>query len=232
MRNSVWGTGIVASLAAVIGLGVWLWPRRESAELREVKQLQAEMQQTMFAPPAENSDLSPEQRRAKFDQLREKMESLPEADRKQAEKAMREGRTKQMEQKLATFFALRPEEQSAALDKDIDEQEARRKAWGGGGPFGPPPGGPPPGGGGPPPGAPGANSEPGTAGANGDGRPGNRPFGPPRFGQNMSAEERKRMQRDMLDSTSPQFRAQMSEYIKKIQARRQERGLPSFGPRT
>jgi Spy/CpxP family protein refolding chaperone len=46
----------------------------------------------------------------------------------------------------------------------------------------------------------------------------------------MTDEDRKRMQREMLDSTTPEFRAQMGEYIKKIQTRRQERGLPNFGP--
>lgn len=234
MSRTLWGTLAVVGLTTATGFGIWFWPRRESAELHEVKQLQAEMRQTMFAPPAEAKDIPPEERRAKFDELRQKMEALPEADRKQAEHAMRQGFAKQMEQKLATFFALPPEEQTAALDKDIDEQEARRKTWGGG-PFGPPPGATPAGapdrvaggtGAASAAAASGQNSAPGAA----DGRAGNRPFGPPRNLQNMSAEDRKQMQRDMLDSTTPEFRAQMSEYIKKIRTRRQERGLPNFGP--
>lgn len=226
--------GLAAAVFVLLLVGVLFWPKQESAQLTEVKQLQTEMQQKMFAPAADQKAVSPEERRAHFEQMRQKMDALPEAERKQAAQAMHEGFARQMQEKISKFFALSPEEQTAALDKEIDEQEARRKE-GGGMPFGPPPGGPPPFA--PPPGgsANGAGNQAGvTAGGNGaapsrSGPTGNRPFGPGNW-QNMSSEQRKQMQRQMLDSTTPEFRAQMSEYIKKVDSRRQARGLPTFRP--
>ncbi|MCE9553149.1 MAG: hypothetical protein K8T91_07195, partial [Planctomycetes bacterium] len=206
MRWKAWlglGTGV---LVALLGLGFWYWPVRESPQLLEVKKLQTEMQQKMFAPAADAKIPSPEERRAGFEQMREKMDALTEAERKQAAQAMHEGFSRQMGEKMKKFFALSSEEQTAALDKEIDEQEARRKA-GGGFPFGPPPGGPPPGGsppgGSPPAGppdarAPAGNTNSGPGAAPGRGGPGNRPFGPPGNWQNMTAEQRRQMQRQML----------------------------------
>ncbi|MCE9557031.1 MAG: hypothetical protein K8T91_27100, partial [Planctomycetes bacterium] len=78
--------------------------------------------------------------------------------------------------------------------------------------------------------APAGNTNSGPGAAPGRGGPGNRPFGPPGNWQNMTAEQRRQMQRQMLDSTTPEFRAQMAEYIKQVESRRQSRGLPAFRP--
>ena len=223
MGIKTWLGAAAAVMVGLVGLGVWYWPVRESPELSAVKQLQAEMQQKMFAPPASQSSATQNERRAEFEKLREKMDALPEAERDKARNAMREGFQKQMQVKLGEFFVLSLEEQVVALDKEIDEQEARMKAWGGM-PFGPP--------GGPRNSADqnSGNSNPGTPPAP-NGSPGNRPFGSRGYPQNPTAEQRKDRQRQMLNSTTPEFRAQMAEYIKKMQQRRKERGLPGFGPR-
>jgi hypothetical protein len=48
------------------------------------------------------------------------------------------------------------------------------------------------------------------------------------FGRDMSPERMSGLQKHMLDSTTPIQRAQMSEFIKDVQQRRQELGLPAF----
>ncbi|MCE9547743.1 MAG: hypothetical protein K8T25_19910 [Planctomycetia bacterium] len=224
--NRKWWIAIAVSVAMLIAtaaLGVRYWPAHESPRLTEVKQLQTAMQQKLFTPGEESKQTSPDERRAMFEKLHEKMEALPEAERKQAAQAMQQGFMQQMQVKMDKFFAMSPAEQSAALDKDIDEQEARRKAWGGM-PFPPPPGG--------------QAAKPGpptSAAANGDAKenaqPANRPPGPgPGRWPEMDAQQRKQMQRQMLDNTTPEFRAKMTQYIRQVEERRQARGLPTFRP--
>src|SRR5438876_11139476 len=65
-----------------------------------------------------------------------------------------------------------------------------------------------------PPGAPGM--------AFGPGGRGNRP--PP------SAEEKEKRRKQMLDRTTPEFRANMDQYRRDLEARRQQRGLPATPP--
>lgn len=60
----------------------------------------------------------------------------------------------------------------------------------------------------------------------------NMPFPPGGGGpfDGMSGERRNEMQRGFLDATTPQQRAQMSEFMTDMQKRRQERGLPALPP--
>jgi len=61
------------------------------------------------------------------------------------------------------------------------------------------------------------------AGDGGDTGPG---WGQRRF---LSPEERDKRRRDRLDMTTPEERAERAEFFKDLQARRQQRGLGSFG---
>jgi hypothetical protein len=69
----------------------------------------------------------------------------------------------------------------------------------------------------------GGTGGPGTFGA-GPGGPGGR-------GQGMSAEQREQRRKERLDQTTPEFRALMDQFRKDMNARRQQRGLPSMGGR-
>lgn len=53
------------------------------------------------------------------------------------------------------------------------------------------------------------------------------PGGPP---GGMSGERRNEMQRGFLDASTPEQRAQMTEFMGDMQKRRQERGLPALPP--
>jgi hypothetical protein len=46
-------------------------------------------------------------------------------------------------------------------------------------------------------------------------------------GQQKTPEQRERRRQERLDQTSPEFRAQMDQYRKDMEQRRQQRGLPS-----
>ena len=110
---------------------------------------------------------------------------------------------------------------------------------GSGGPGGGGPGGGGPGGGGPGSGGAGSGGAggggpggggPGGGGPGGGGPGGGGPGGggPPRNG---TEEDRNRWRKNMIDSTSPEQRAKYVEYRRAMEARRDQLGLPSRGPR-
>jgi Spy/CpxP family protein refolding chaperone len=109
-----------------------------------------------------------------------------------------------MEQEMEEFSKMTPEQQTAFLDKRIDQMEAFRKRGGSGnavgksaGPLASGPGGPPPG-----------------------GRAGGRPGGPPS----------RDMMRHMLSNTSPKQRAIMTKVMDAMRKRMKERGIQDPGP--
>jgi len=77
----------------------------------------------------ETRKLPEAERRAKFEALRDQYEALPEAMQQQLREE-REQRWEEREtQQLTEFFALPPAERKAAIDKEIDREEERRKEW-------------------------------------------------------------------------------------------------------
>ena len=49
-------------------------------------------------------------------------------------------------------------------------------------------------------------------------------------GQQRTPEDREKRRKEMLDRTTPEFRALMDQYRHDMEARRQQRGLPAVGP--
>lgn len=223
--------GGAALLLLTIG-GIWYFTSGSSSQVAHVRQLRDQL----FSE--KSKDLTPEQRKESFGEFRKEMEKLSPKERSE----VFADRQKKMEQKLDKFFKLTPEQQEEQLDKDIDELQEKGKRWleragkgggfpfGGGGPGGQTtgaPGGP----GGGSPGVPGGSSPGGstsastpTAGPGGSGGPG----GPGGFGRGRTQEQRDQFRKNMLDGTSPEFRAQMSEYRRQFGNRMQQRGI-SFG---
>jgi hypothetical protein len=115
---------------------------------------------------------------------------------------------------IKKFFALdTAEERQAQLDKDIDQMEQLRK-WADtfravGGLFG--------------------NRRRDDSKADGSQPSGKADDAGPGGGQ-MSPEDRLRLRKEWLDTTTPEQRAMMGEYARQMMQRRQERGLPTFGP--
>jgi hypothetical protein len=150
------------------------------------------------------------------------------------------------------FFALPREERKAELDKEVDRMASMMKSFGGG------KGGAPNAGaaGKAPEGANGKSQGgvPGTGGASSTGRgqggadgagkggtgaPGNVAPPPPggggppwgRGNPNATPEEKNKRTSDRLDNSTPEFRAQMTEYWKLVGERAKEKGvqIPNFG---
>ena len=127
---------IAAGISSVLLAGVAWWWWRGDGELERLQALRGQM---------EDSALSDEQRRELWQQFREGMRALPEADR---ERLFAGGFRGRMNQNLDEFFALEPKQRIAYLDRQINEMEKRRRQSGGragqgppGGGFGPPGGG-------------------------------------------------------------------------------------------
>lgn len=199
---------ILVALAVLLFLGGLGWALMPAGVDPQVARV-TELQQKLFS---EQSQVKPEERRAAFGELRQEFEKLtPE----QRDKLMRDNPppfVRQFQKNIRDFFELPVDKRKEALDRQINEMESRRRemterfAKAGGRPGGPPGGGFGFGGGGP--GGPGGNR-----GA-------------------MDPQRRQEMNRRMLDNTTPQDRAMMGEYMRQVQDRRRERGMPALpGPR-
>lgn len=234
----------IAAAAAVLLLlisAVWIFGGE--SQLDRVRRLQKEL----FSEEAKN--LSREERWAKFKELGEETRKLSPQDRGQLESE----REKKDAERMGKFFGKSKEEQTAELDKMIDKMEDGRKKFeenrgkrgrrrggegggegapggdgfvpraGGAGPGGGPGGGQP--GGGLPGGGPG-----GGRGFGGPGGGFGGAFGPGGRGGKMSQEQREQRQKNMLDATSPEHRAQRTEFRRLMREQMNQRGV-SFGGR-
>jgi hypothetical protein len=146
-------------------------------------------------------DLTPEQRRAAAERFRAALGELSEEDRRAAGKAMSAERNKRFAEDLARYARLSALEKARYLDDQIKRSEDRkRQAQAGQGAGGP---------------AARGGAAPGSSSAtNGSDRT------PP------TKEERDHWRKQRLDDTTPEFRADLDQYRKDMQARRQQWGLP------
>jgi hypothetical protein len=169
---------------------------RTDPNVRRIRDLRKEL--------AAGGNLTPEQRREKFQQLREAMEKLPPAKRDQMRREMAEEGRQRFEGELRRYASLSPQEKTRHLDQQIDRMEAaRRQRTQTQGRAAPPAG------------SPVAFGSPASAG-----RPQGKQAGPP-----LSAEEREKRRKQRIDETTPEFRALRDQYFRDMQARRQQRGL-------
>jgi hypothetical protein len=77
----------------------------------------------------QDPNLTPEQKREKFEALREKEKNLTPAQRKQMREMGRKEMTRKMNKGMFDFFKLSPEEQMAQAKKEKEEWDKRRKMW-------------------------------------------------------------------------------------------------------
>jgi hypothetical protein len=196
VRNSKVRRLVALGLTLVVAaLGWSFWPDRH---LAAVKALRSEL----FSP--EGRQLSQDERRQKFEQLREEEKQLSTSQRR----GLRAEGMRRRAAEINRYFHLPKEEKTKYLDGVIAREESRRKEWqarmaaGGGGPAGGPAGGP----------------QGGPRGAN---RPG---------GLGDVADRDKRRS-DFLDSMTAAQRGEFNEFGKELNARRQQLGLPPNGRR-
>ena len=166
----------------------------------------------------------------------EKMRDMPREARDQIGPQMGRLWAARERAEMASYFALPPEKRRAELDRRIKADEERRKVWqaerekrdqqrtangqqasnGNGGDRGGPGG---PGGGGPGGGGPGGSGGPGGRGPGGGGRGGG------------TEEARNDRSKRRIDQSTPEQRAQQTEYRRAMEERRTQLGLPTGGRR-
>jgi hypothetical protein len=209
------------------------------------------------------ADMEAEERKAFFETMKTIRDKMSDAQKKINDEKNMLRMNEQFKEKFNRFFGSSPEEQRAALDKDIDRMAGMMKGFmSGKGGFGPPGAGGPGGAGfkpadnaakkpATPPngantanvnGAGGANTA-NADGANGAGGPkvanpngpvqavridGQGAGGPRTIGKAIAMptpEERNKRLSDGLDKSTPEMRAQMTEYWVRMNQRVKERGV-------
>jgi uncharacterized membrane protein YgcG len=140
-------TGIALGVVALLAVAAWALGYFDGADplVAELQQMRDENFQRM-------DQMTDEERRAQFQQFREKVDQLSDDQRRQFFEGGREEFQGRMLERMNEFFAMPPDQQKKELDEQIDRMEQWRsqreadggQARGGGGP----PGGGPRGGGG------------------------------------------------------------------------------------
>ena len=129
-------------------------------------------------------------------ELFQEVQQLPPTLQTEFRESMRQRGEQQMQDRLDKYFELPKAERAKELDRRIDEMQKARKQWEQRAAQNPPPQNPPAGSAAPP-------------SDRGPGGPGGR--------RNLG---------DWLARSTPQFRAQMSEFRRDMAARMQQRGIP------
>ena len=192
MKKRTVGIAILILLLLVVGT-VWAVHSHRNAKVREM----LAKQQDVF------SQGRPDQE--KLDEFREEVKQLTPEQQRQVREGMRRNMERRMDKRIADFFALPPDQQTAYLDKQIQEEEKRRKereardAQNQN--------------------ANGSNSGTGGQGANAGGQGGQR--GP----RNQSADAQALRRNQRLDNSTPEQRAQRNAYFAAVQQRRIQQGL-------
>jgi hypothetical protein len=133
------------------------------------------------------------------DKFRQLREATQELSPDQRRQLASDGQ-KRFEDELDRYRKMSPQEKRKYLDERIDRMERARQNTTQRAP------------------------QPSAVSAAAPGRPGGAPGG----WQNLSAEEREHRRKQRLDSTTPEFRAKMDQFMRDLQARRQQRGLPAM----
>ena len=110
-------------VALVFGGAIWaILPPQPDPHLVRVQQLQ----EKLFDPDVK---LTREERQRAFDELRREGEKLTSEQQDQLIRENPPPPLRRMQENIVEFFDLPADQQTAMLDKQIDEFERRRKEW-------------------------------------------------------------------------------------------------------
>lgn len=189
---------VLVVIATIVLLAWWFgWIGGDRA-LAEVKALQDELA---------NPNMSDADFRAKMDQVRGLMVSLPESSRRAAWANGRDVFERREQSRINRILGLKGQERTKALDEEINREERRRKEW-----------------------QQRQNQAQASAQQSGQsgqrGQAGQRGQGGPRNRGGQSDEQRISRLRNRLDHSSPEQRASRAEFTRLINERRTQRGMP------
>ena len=158
------------------------------------------------------ADMEAEERKAFFETMKTIRDKMSDSQKKSNDDKNAQRMNEQFKEKFNRFFSSSPEEQRKALDKDIDRMASMMKGFmSGKGGFGPPGMG-----------GPGAGMKP----ADNSAKNTPSPNGPNVKGKGApTPEERNKRLSDGLDKSTPEMRAQMTEYWVRMNQRVKERGV-------
>jgi hypothetical protein len=158
------------------------------------------------------ADMEAEERKTFFETMKTIRDKMSDSQKKSNDDKNAQRMNEQFKEKFGRFFSSSPEEQRKALDKDIDRMASMMKGFmSGKGGFGPPGMG-----------GPGAGMKP----ADNSAKNTPSPNGPNVKGKGApTPEERNKRLSDGLDKSTPEMRAQMTEYWVRMNQRVKERGV-------
>ena len=158
------------------------------------------------------ADMEVEERKAFFETMKTIRDKMSDSQKKSNDDKNAQRMNEQFKEKFGRFFSSSPEEQRKALDKDIDRMASMMKGFmSGKGGFGPPGMG-----------GPGSGMKP----ADNSAKNIPSPNGPNVKGKGTpTPEERNKRLSDGLDKSTPEMRAQMTEYWVRMNQRVKERGV-------
>jgi hypothetical protein len=110
-----------------LGVMVWLLALGSFSYWLNLPDLEALNRERMAL--FQDRSLTPEQRREKFEQLREKEKNLTPSQRRQMGELMRKEFDRKRNADMVDFLKMTPEQQVAFLKKRAEEWEKRRKEW-------------------------------------------------------------------------------------------------------
>lgn len=204
-RGGSWGMRVALALLLILMVIVvaWLmgWLRfATDPRVLEIQRMQAEMRKSLFTNSGPKTVTEASTAMASMGQIREKIEALPPDLKRQVERSGGSVFRDAMRARIDAYFSLPADQRRAELDRQIDQEEMMRKAAELVG-FG--------------------RGREGGGGGNGSGAPRG---GPPR---SSSEEDRNRWRKQIIDSTTPEQRAEYVEYRQAMEQRRQQRGMPA-----
>ena len=158
------------------------------------------------------ADMEAEERKTFFETMKTIRDKMSDSQKKTNDDKNAQRMNEQFKEKFGRCFSSSPEEQRKALDKDIDRMASMMKGFmSGKGGFGPPGMG-----------GPGAGMKP----ADNSAKNTPSPNGPNVKGKGApTPEERNKRLSDGLDKSTPEMRAQMTEYWVRMNQRVKERGV-------
>ena len=219
-----WAT-VGGGLLLLALLGAWAagwFGSRVDPRVEEIMALQQQARETFATNGGPKTVVEATAAVTAMAQIRERVESLPAGLRSQVERSGDDVFRSTMRARMEAYFSLPPEQRTAELDRQIDQEELMRKAFEAAtavtsalrGPGGD---------------AQNAGGQQTGAGAGGQTTP---PPGRPGGPGSRSEEERNKWRKsNIIDRTSPEQRAEYTEYRRAMDARREKRGLPTGWPR-
>jgi hypothetical protein len=206
-----WIVGGAACVVAVVALSwsLGMFGTAEDPRVTEIKNLQQDLAKKFNPTQGPSSMSDAVERVTAITTVMTKVAALPDDLRSEAIQPGKKMMMESMEAKVNNYFELPQSEREAYLDNQIRQMEFMRQAFEAGKSVMSAIGW----------------SKTSTAAKN-DGQKG----GPPWI-KNRSEDERNAWRKKMIDRTTPEQRAKFGEYFSAMKRRREELGLPSWGPK-